>query len=152
MAIHELPFEAPAGFEVSEVMLTLKGPAVDDLVDPRMLQKQRAIRPNLIVHRRPIADAATLDLVVAEMCAELLTSIPSLQDLKTTPFTFADGAKGSVVQFDFAAGKAAAVRQFQAVRVDAGALVTLTLTVDHTTLNDATLARYMQSLASYTAS
>lgn len=146
--LHDLQFTPPADFAVSEVMVTLRGPNVDTLQDPRILQPQRAVRPNLIVHRRILSGAATLDLLCGEMCAELLSSIDQLQNLQTDAFTFADGADGRVIQFDFSAGRAASVRQYQVLRLDQLVFTTLTLTVSKNTLTDAVKDRYFAALAS----
>lgn len=147
-SVHGLPFAPPEGWAVTEVMVQLKGPPVDELKDPRMMQSQYPLRPNLIVHRRQIPTGADLDMVAAEICAELVHSIEGMRDLSTNELAFADGHAGRVVQFDFPAGKAATVRQFQALRLDDDVLTTLTLTVDATTLNDERKDSYFQSLAS----
>ena len=146
--IHGLPFSPPPDFGIAEIMVTLRGPSVAGLKDPRALQPQRAIRPNLIVHQRALPAESTLDLLCGEMCAELLTSIEQLENLQTAPFPFADGADGRLVQFDFAAAKAMTVRQFQALRLDGNIFTTLTLTVSTTTLTDEVRDRLLASLAS----
>lgn len=145
---HGLAFSPPNGFEVSEVMVTLRGPDVSALREPRAMQPQFPIRPNLIVHRRPSPEGATLEMLTAEMCAELLTTIDGLQDLNTEALKFSDGEDGGLVTFNFPAGKAMTVRQFQAVRIDGAQLSTMTLTVESSTLNDAAWAGYQATLAS----
>lgn len=145
--VHGLPFTPPEGWDVTEVMVQLKGPPVDDLKDPRMMQSQYPLRPNLIVHRRQMPAGADVDMVCAEICAELVHSIEGMKDLSTEALSFGDGTEGRVVQFDFPAGKAATVRQFQAMRLDEDVLTTLTLTVDATTLTDERKAAYFASLA-----
>lgn len=147
-SVHGLPFQPPADWSVTEVMVQMKGPPVDDLKDPRMMQSQYPLRPNLIVHRRQLPGGADVDMICAEICAELVHSIEGMRDLSTEALTFVDGQEGRVVQFDFPAGKAATVRQFQALRLDDSVLTTLTLTVDATTLNDERKAAYFKSLAS----
>ncbi len=142
-----LPFDAPPQFELSEVMVSFRGPDTAGLKEPRAMQRQFPIRPNLIMHRRPAPDA-NLEMLTAEMCAELLTTIDGIKDLSTEALTFADGAEGSLVSFDFPAGKAMTVRQYQAVRVDEGQLSTLTLTLDSSTLNETSWATYQKTLAS----
>lgn len=148
---HGLSYEAPAGFEPVEVMVTLKGPPVDDLKDPRALQKQFPIRPNLILHRRGVQPGASVDMLCGEICAELVSSISGLSNLLTGPFSFADGAEGMLVSFDFPAGKAATVRQFQAMRLDGETFTTATLTVDASTWTDARQEQLFGSIASIAA-
>lgn len=146
--VHGLPFVPPEGFLVSEVMVSLKAAPRTDLKDPRVLQPQHSIRPNLIVHRREIPAGANVDMVCGEICAELVNSIEGMKNLATERFSFLDGASGRVVSFDFPAGKAATVRQYQALRLDDCVLTTLTLTVDATTLTHDVKERYLTSLAS----
>jgi hypothetical protein len=145
---HGLPFEPPTNFDVSEVMVTLRGPDTAALREGRALQPQFPVRPNLIVHRRPAPAGAELDLLTAEMCAELLTTIDGLRDLKTDEVTLRDETPGRMVSFDFPAGKAMTVRQFQVVRLDADTLWTMTLTVDSAILTDELWASYEQTLLS----
>lgn len=146
--IHGLNLDLPADFTVDEVMVSLRGASVSDLKDPRMLQKQHPVRPSLIVHRRHVGTEAALDLLCAEICAELINSVDGMQDLRTEPFAFDDGAQGSVVIFDFPARHGARVRQFQAARLDGPMFTTLTLTVDAVTLTDKLKETYFKSLAS----
>lgn len=129
-------------------MLSLRGPAVGDLKDPRMLQKQSPVRPSLIVHRRVVGTEASLDLLCGEVCAELVNSVEGMQDLRTEAFPFEDGVKGSLVVFDFSVKHGAHVRQFQALRLDGPVLTSLTLTVDAVTLNDKAKENYFKALAS----
>lgn len=145
-----LQFTPPSEFAPDEFMVTMRGPPVGNLKDPRMPQKQFPVRPNLIVHRRVTGAAASLGLLCSEICAELVGSIPAMKDLHAEPFGFDDQATGMMVVFDFPAGKAT-VRQFQAMRLDNGVLTTLTLTVDSTTLTDALKAGYYRSMATMAA-
>jgi hypothetical protein len=145
---HGLSFEPPAEFDVSEVMITLRGPDTSALKEARALQPQFPIRPNLIVHRRPAPEGGELDLLAAEMCAELLTTVEGIKDLKTEEVTLKDDAPGRLVSFDFPAGKAMTVRQFQLLRLDADALWTMTLTLDSASLTDELWASYEGSLLS----
>jgi hypothetical protein len=146
MSIHGLNISPPAGFDVSEVMVTLRGPSVQALHEPRARQSQHPIRANLIVHRRTLPSSASLDLLCGEACAELLSSVDQLTNLETGGFTFSDGADGRVIQFDFSAGPAATVRQFQVLRLDGDTFSTLTLTVNRSTLTDELRDHYFASL------
>lgn len=144
-----LPFSPPNGFDLGEVMFSFRGPEVSDLKDPRAMQTQTAVRPNLIAHKRP-ASGADIEMLTAEMCAELLTSIDNIEDLATDGLTFSDGNEGRLVSFTFPAGKVMRVRQYQALRLDGETLTTLTLTVDGATLTDGRLETYMSSMKSLT--
>jgi hypothetical protein len=146
--VNGLSFDPPAGFDVSEVMVTLRGPDTSALKESRALQPQFPVRPNLIVHRRARPEGAELDVLAAELCAELLTTIDGLKDLKTEEVTLADDVAGRLVSFDFPAGKAMTVRQFQVVRLDDQALWTMTLTIDSAVLTDDVWAAYERSLLS----
>ena len=128
-------------------MFSFRGPEVSDLKDPRAMQTQTAVRPNLIAHKRP-SQGADIEMLTAEMCAELLTSIENIEDLATDGLTFADGNEGRLVSFTFPAGKVMRVRQYQALRLDGETLTSLTLTVDGATLTDALLETYISSLKS----
>lgn len=144
-----LRFDVPAGFQTDEVMLTLKGPEVD-LKDPRMMQKQQPVRANLIIHRRSVGGSPALDMLCGEICAELISGVEGIQNLKTDTFQFADGTAGRQVSFDFAV-KHGAVRQFQVMRLDGAMFTTLTLTVDPSHLNERTQEAYFKALASVAA-
>lgn len=148
---HGLSYDAPAGFEPVEVMVTLKGPATDDLKDPRAMQSQFPIRPNLILHRREVRPGATVDMLCGELCAELVSAIDGMKNLATGAFAFADDAAGMLVSFDFPAGKAATVRQFQAMRLDGDVFTTATLTVDASTLTDDKKERFFDAIGSIAA-
>lgn len=149
--IHGLQLDLMPDFAVDEVMVSLRGPEVGGLKDPRMLQKQLPVRPSLIIHRRVVGNSAALDMLVGEICAELISSINGMQDLRTEALAFDDGARGSMIVFDFPVSAGARVRQFQAARLDGPVLTTLTLTVDAVTLNDKARDAYLKSLASVRA-
>jgi hypothetical protein len=145
--IHGVHLDPPPDFTVDEVMVTLRGPAMDHLKEPRLLQKQHPVRPNLIIHRRAVGEGALLDLLCGEICAELVNSIDGMQNLASEPFVFADGCAGFLVTFDFPV-RQATVRQFQTMRLDAAILTTLTMTVEATSFNDQAKAAVFKALAS----
>jgi hypothetical protein len=142
-----LAIDPPPGFVVDQAMVSFRAPA-PTAPEPRVLQKQTAIRPSLIVHRRDVGPDATLGVLAGEITAELVTSITGLSALTTESFAYADGAPGVIVGFDFGAEEVGTARQFHALRVDGRVLTTLTLTVDRLTLNDATKAKWIGVLAS----
>lgn len=145
--IHGLTLNLPEGFSADEVMVTLKGPPASHLKDPRMLQKQHPVRPNLIIHRRLINGEADVELLCGEICAELVSAIDGMQNLSTKSFAFADGAQGMLVSFDFPV-KQATVQQHQALRLDGAVFTTLTLTVDASTFNDKSKEDYFSTMKS----
>jgi hypothetical protein len=142
-----LRLEPPPDFVVDQVMFSYKGPAAT-AGDPRVLQKQTALRPTLIVHRREVGEAAALEILAGEITAELATSVPGLSELASEEMRFKDGAPGIIVSFAFALEEVGTARQYHALRKDGGVLTTLTLTVDKLALNDAVKERWLSVLAS----
>lgn len=143
-----LSLHAP-DFVIDEVMISLRAPA-PVAGDPRLLQKQTPIRPSLIAHRRHTGTVATLELLAGEVVAELVSSIIGLSALTNESFTYADGAVGIIIGFDFAAAEVGTARQYHALRLDDGVLTTLTLTIDALTLTDSGKASWLKILSSTT--
>lgn len=142
-----LRLDPPPDFVVDQVMFSFKGqPAAAG--DPRVLQKQTAIRPSLIVHRRDVGEHAALEVLAGEVTAELVTSVPGLSELASEEMRFADGAAGMMVSFSFALEEVGTARQYHALRKDGGVLTTLTLTVDKLALTDTVKERWLSVLAS----
>lgn len=136
-------------FTVDEVVCSLRAPA-PVAADPRVLQKQTAIRPSLIVHRRATGVVASLEILAGEVVAELVSSITGLSALTSEAMTFVDGSAGMLIGFDFPAAEVGTARQYHALRLDHGVLTTLTLTIDALTLNDAGKAAWLKILSSTT--
>ena len=141
-----LRFDPPADFTIDQTMVSLRAPPPTS-GDPRVMQRQTAIRPSLIVHRRDVGDTA-LEVLAGEVTAELVASIGGLTGLSTESFAFTDGATGLIVGFDFAAAEVMSARQFHALRKDGPLLTTLTLTVDKLSLNEAGRAKWLTMLSS----
>ncbi len=146
MRFDGLTFDPPADLAPEEATLILRAPPGPS--DPRLLQRQLPVRANLIVHRRRVGPEATLPLMVAEVSAELVSTVTGLRALATEDLRFADGAPGVIVSFEFPMREVAAARQFHALRLDDGVLTDLTLTVDGLTLNDAARKKWFDVLAS----
>jgi hypothetical protein len=146
MQLGDLRFDPPADFTVDQTMISLRAPPPTS-GDPRVMQRQTAIRPSLIVHRRDVGDTA-LEILVGEVTAELVASIGGLSGLSSEAFAFQDGAHGVIVGFDLAAAEVMSARQFHALRKDGPVLTTLTLTVDKLSLNDAGRAKWLAVLSS----
>lgn len=142
-----LTFDTPQGFEPDEAVLSFRAP-MPALSTPLAMNKTLTVRPNLIVHRRVVADGASIEMLTGEICAELANAMSSMENMATAEMKFKDGAHGMLVSFDFAANEHAKVRQFQALRLDGSLFTTLTLSVDATTLNDATMKHWLDVLAS----
>ena len=140
-------FDPPDDFVVDQVTFSLRGPAPAS-GDPRVLQKQTAIRPTLIVHRRDVGAHAPLEILAGELTAELVTSVPGLSELASEEMRFSDGAPGVIVSFAFALDEVGTARQFHAMRKDGAVLTTVTLTVDKLALTDAAKERWLGVLAS----
>jgi len=145
-----LTFETPDDYGFDEAMLTLRSTAADELKEPMMLQKQWPVRSNLIIHRRVVHEDATLELLAGEICAELVSSVAGMENLAMERFPFADGAEGMIIAFDFALTKKvnAAVRQYQALRLDDQRLTSLTLTVDRNKMTERGKADVLELLGS----
>ncbi|MCC6808100.1 MAG: DcrB-related protein [Deltaproteobacteria bacterium] len=142
-----LRFDAPNDFSPDEAILSLRAP-MPDLKTPLAMNRALTVRPNLIVHRRMVADGTSVEMICGEVCAELASAIPSMENMATARMKFKDGAVGMLVSFDFAATEHAKVRQFQALRLDASLLTTMTLSVDATTLTDELTKHWLDVLAS----
>jgi hypothetical protein len=142
-----LTLDTPSDFIIDQTMVSFRAPPPTG-GDPRVLQRQTAISPSLIVHRRFVGNEAALEILAGEVTAELVTSIDGLSALTTEAFSFADGAPGLLVGFDFGAEEVGTARQYHAMRKDGAVLTTMTLTIDKLTLNDAQKTRWLQVLAS----
>ncbi len=140
-----IEISVPLGFQVEESSLTLRAP--QGVVEARVLNKQTPIRANLIVNRRLVGPESTIVSLSAEVTAELQAAVNDLEDLSAEPFTFDDGTVGSLVSFRFPFHEAAQIRQFHALRLDAGTFTTLTLTVDGLKLDDQTKSNYLRGLS-----
>jgi hypothetical protein len=145
-----LRLDPPEDFVIDQTMISFRAPA-PTAGDPRVLQKQTAIRPSLIVHRRDVGAMAPLEILAGEVTAELVSTVSGLSGLSSEAFTFADGAVGIIISFDFAAPEVGTARQYHALRKDNAVLTTLTLTIDKLTLNEATKSRWLALFASAVA-
>ena len=141
-----LSLDLPADFSIDQTMQSFRAPAPTS-GDPRVLHKQTAIRPSLIVHRRDVGDTG-LEIVAGEVMAELVSSVAGLSGLATEAMTFRDGNPGVIVSFDFGSAEVGTARQYHALRKDGPVLTSLTLTVDKLQLSDAAKATWLSLLAS----
>ncbi len=133
----------PPGFALEESLHSLRA-------TPSPSLERVPVRPNLIIRRRTVAQGAVLETLAGQLCAELAQSVPTLADLETSPFTFADGADGVLLAYRFASMADSVLRQYHALRLDELRLTTLTLTVNDKTLTEADRDGYLRCLASAT--
>jgi hypothetical protein len=136
-----LKLNPPEGFVVDQTMVSFRAPP-PVTGDPRVLQKQTAIRPSLIVHRRDVGDV-DLGILAGEVTAELVQSVSGLSGLTSEGLAFDDGNQGIIISFDFGSAEVGTARQYHALRKDGPILTTMTLTLDKMTLNDATRAKWL---------
>jgi hypothetical protein len=141
-----LQLDVPDEFAIDQTMVSFRAPA-PVAADPRVMRRQTVVRPSLLVHRREVGDTA-LEILAGEVTAELLSSIGGLSGLVTEPLSYADGASGVVVAFDFGSAEVGTARQFHALRKDRGVLTTVTLTLDKLQLTDSTKQKWLTMLAS----
>jgi hypothetical protein len=144
-----LAFDAPPGFALEETTLALRAPAAPGLKEARALQPQLAIRPNLVVRRKYVPEGTSLEAYAGEMCGEIVKSVGGIEGMETSGFTFKDGTTGIVVAFEMQAMKGVSLVQMHALRLDAGVMTTLALTLDKNTPNDVR-AKAIDALASAT--
>jgi len=144
-----LTFNPPAEFIEEEVLQTYRMPYVSGLKEPRVLQTQVPVRPNLIVHRKKIGDEHVAD-VAATVCDQLMKSIEGVSEIAASQLVFKDGAEGMLLEFSFPAVGNYSVVQMQALRIDAGVLTTLTLCTEMSRLTPQEHVRFRACLSSAT--
>ncbi len=126
-----LTFEAPQDFEWSETTVNLLAPARIDIKDPRMMQSQGVTaRHNLVANQRTTTEFKTIEAISADLSKRLMRSIPTMQDLKAQPFSFADGKEGVLLNYLFSFNEKSLLRQYHAVRLDDSTVTSLVLTTD----------------------
>ena len=145
--VHGVRFEAPAGFEVDEVTISLRAPK--PARETRVLNKQTAVRPNLVVRRQALEEPADLTTLSLRLIAEVLQEVPNLETPTKESIEFADGAPGLLLGFDYPLEEdGVCLRQYQAIRLDASTVTNVLLTVDKNTLTPALDAEYRTHIRS----
>jgi hypothetical protein len=109
--------DSQAVFRIQEPAASLSGPT---------LARSRGLSPNLIVQRRRLADPTSLEAYAERLRGEL-AALQQLAEVKTEPLAFTDEYPGLLVSYSFSAPSGMRVRQLQALRVDAGSIVTIGL-------------------------
>jgi hypothetical protein len=143
-----LAFTPPPGFTLEETTLALRAPDTV-LKEARARQQMVAVRPNLIVRRKPVAPGVSLEAYAGEMCGEVVRSVGGIEGLETSGFKFKDGTVGLIVAFEMAAMTGVTLVQMHALRKDGDVVTTLALTLDKNTPAEAR-ARAVEALATAT--
>ncbi len=129
-------FEPPAGFRTEEMTVGLRlglpgaGPA-----------------PSFVVQSRPARAGASLETLAAETMTELAQSVANMKNLVRAELKFDDGKSGAVLAYDFPT-QTGQLRQYFVLRLDAGRLCTITLTLPSSALTEGNAAAYVKSIAS----
>jgi hypothetical protein len=146
-----LTLAPPAGFVTDEVVTTWRLPAEPaPLKDPKVMQFQAAVRPNLVAVQRRVAPGTTVAELGAQTCAELARHVEGLSPIETTAFTFQDGSAGVMLRYTMPVHQRFSVAQLQALRIDGDVSTLLTLSTEASRLDDATLKAYVACLAAAT--
>lgn len=145
--LRPLRIHPPQGFIAEETSTTWRMPASSGLRDPRSLQFQAPVRPNLLLTQRTIAEGTSLDELAAAACAELARHCEGLSAIETTRFEFRDGVEGRLLRYSLPVHQRFRVEQMQALRLDDSVCSTVTLSTESTRLDDDTLRAYLTCLA-----
>lgn len=142
-AVDGLVFETPFGFQRESTTVSLRAP-------PEKTGAEADLRPNLVVHRRPAGQAASLADCVAEATKELAESVPGIGRVEAADLRFDDGARGTALAYSFASAvrPGVTVAQLQALRLDGATVTSLTLTTAAKLLTEPRRGEYLKALAS----
>jgi hypothetical protein len=146
LSLEGLRIQVPADFVQEEVVASWRVPSAPDLKDPRLMQTQAVVRPNLTVTRVP-ANGHDLEGVAARSCEELMQRIEGIKGVKASEVVFADGKQGVLLEYAFPVMSFTVV-QMQAMRIDDDTLTTLALCTEASRLTDAVHDSYVKSLLS----
>ena len=144
-----LDITPPADFLAEELTLCWRVAAPSSpLKDPRAMQVQMEVRPNMIAQRRTVAGASDVGTVVAKVVADLVRHVKGISTVDTTEFAFADGQEGLLLKYTIPGPMDFQLAQMQAARLDGDILTTVTITNEVSRLNEDVVAGYLQTLAS----
>jgi hypothetical protein len=143
-----LKFNPPEEFVEEEIMTSWRVPYTPGLKDPRLLQPQLPVRPNLIVHRRKVDRGQDVSDVAAEVCNQLLNSIEGISEIATSEIVFQDGVIGLLLELSFPAVATLRIVQLHALRIDDDVLTSLTLCTEMSRMTSDQHDRYRACLAS----
>ncbi|MCC7382017.1 MAG: hypothetical protein IT384_09315 [Deltaproteobacteria bacterium] len=142
-----LTFDPPAEFLEEELTTAWRTPKKAQLKEPRMLQAQLPVRPNLIVNRRRVAAGTDIAQLAAETCTQLLETIPGISGIETHALSFKDGVEGVLLELSFPTAGYTVV-QLHAMRVDGDVLTSMVISTEKSRLSPDELRRFKSSLAS----
>jgi hypothetical protein len=145
-----LAFDPPAELAEEEWMSAWRVPYQPALKEPRALQPQLPVRPNLIVHRRRVDPDQEVQDAASVICEQLMKSIEGLSEIAVSELAFQDGVTGLLLEFSFPATSSYKVVQLEALRIDAGVLTTLTYCTEMTRLTPEEHRRFSAFLSSAT--
>lgn len=120
----------------------------EELKDPRALQVQMEVRPNMIAQRRTVPQDSNLGTLVAKVVADLVRHVKGISTVDTSDFAFADGAAGHLLKYTIPGPMDFKLAQMQAARLDGNVLTTVTITNEVSRMNEAVLSEYLVTLAS----
>jgi hypothetical protein len=143
-----LTFDPPEEFIEEEMMTSWRVPYTPGLKDPRVLQPQLPVRPNLIVQRRKVDKGQDLPVIAAGVCGQLLDSIEGIGEIASAEITFQDGVIGLLLEFSFPAVGTYRIVQLHALRLDGEILTSMTLCTEMSRLTPEVHGRYRACLAS----
>ncbi len=141
-----LQFDPPAGFIQEEVVASFRVAVPPGLNDPKVMQPQAAVRPNLTVTRAEVEDP-DLEAIAARTSDDLLARIAGIQGLKVSELQFSDGVRGVLIEYAFPVMQFTVV-QMQAMRVDGHTLTTLVMCTESSRFTDSVRDTYVESLGS----
>jgi hypothetical protein len=149
-AMSTLKFDPPAEYVQEELMTSWRVPYEPNLKEPRLLQTQVPVRPNLVVHRRRVDEEQNLADVASLICDQLMRSIEGLSQIATSELVFRDGVNGLLLEFSFPAMGNYRVVQLEALRLDGDVLTTMTLCTEMSRITADEQQRLRACLASAT--
>ena len=139
MELGGLQLSLPENYGVEESKWVLRAPVQEELLDYRLqtarAKKPIAVRPNLIIHRKAVAEELDLTEHFARTVAELMQSIGGLEEIVRADLNFADGQVGKVSIVSFSPAEGVTLCQFHGYRLDKATLTSMTWTIDANDFN-----------------
>jgi hypothetical protein len=145
-SLENFHFDPPSGFVHEEVVSSWRVPLAPGLNDPKLMQPQAAVRPNLTITRVD-AGGSDLEAITARTCDELMARIKGIQGIKASELEFADGARGVLIEYAFPVMQLVVV-QMQAMRIDGRTLSTMVLCTESSRFTAEVRGQWVKSLSS----
>lgn len=141
--------ELPPGFLPEETSASFRVAGDAGMKDPRALQPQALIRPNLVVQRKKVPAGTRLIEIAGGMCAELVRHVPGISEIdRDEGFTFADGSQGVLLKYTMPGFKEIRLLQLQAVRLDDDVSTSMLITAGAADISEDALNAYLGCLRS----